>query len=284
MGVWQGEFPAFPSHCEHWMWQLCWWVKEEGDTETIAFALFTESFDKQVLDLQGATFAQKLSCAQSIFIFTFNLYHIFSLYRSQWWFQLFIYIYMCAYICISYICICVCAIWVLMSWWLWQGYVLQVIVVPTPVVCSCVSEYRRAVGTLSIFSVLLKARGRTGTLIYRLNQWKATKEGESEKDFIWCLFTVQCMVQKSSFCLSPPLYMNLETTSCCLFKSLYSAGNSFSEAGRQVSSVIVLVSLDQHSLLRFLIEWQTCNRVSSCCENCLDQHHLNCPPVSHLSL
>lgn len=66
------------------MWQLCWWVKEEGDTENIAFALFTESFKKKkVLDLQGATFAQKLSCAQSIFIFSFNLYHTFSLYRSQ---------------------------------------------------------------------------------------------------------------------------------------------------------------------------------------------------------
>lgn len=46
MGVWQGEFPAFPSCCEHWMWQLCWWVKEEGDRENIAFALFTESFKK----------------------------------------------------------------------------------------------------------------------------------------------------------------------------------------------------------------------------------------------
>lgn len=65
------------------MWQLRWWVKEEGDTENIAFALFTESFKKKVLDLQGATFAQKLSCAQSIFIFSFNLYHTFSLYRSQ---------------------------------------------------------------------------------------------------------------------------------------------------------------------------------------------------------
>lgn len=119
------------------MWQLCWWVKEEGDTENIAFALFTESFKKKkVLDLQGATFAQKLSCAQSIFIFSFNLYHTFSLYRSQRWFQLFIYIYMCAYICILYICICACAIWVLMSWWLGQGYVLQAVVVPTLVVCS----------------------------------------------------------------------------------------------------------------------------------------------------
>lgn len=29
------------------MWQLCWWVKEEGDTENIAFALFTESFKKK---------------------------------------------------------------------------------------------------------------------------------------------------------------------------------------------------------------------------------------------
>lgn len=55
-----------------------WWVKEESDTENIAFALFTESF-KKVLDLQGATFAQKLFCAQSIFIFSFNLYHVFSL-------------------------------------------------------------------------------------------------------------------------------------------------------------------------------------------------------------
>lgn len=172
----------------------------------------------KVLDLQGATFAQKLSCAQSIFIFSFNLYHVFSLYCSQRWFQLFIYIYMCAYICILYICICACAIWVLMSWWLGQGYVLQAVVVPTLVVCSWVSEYGKAMGTLSVFSVLLEARSRTGTLIYRLNQWKAIKEGESEKDFIRCLFTVQCMVQKFSFCPSPPLYMNLETTSCCLFK------------------------------------------------------------------
>lgn len=55
--------------------------REKGDTENIAFALFTESFKKKkkVLDLQGATFAQKLFCAQSIFIFSFDLYHVYFL-------------------------------------------------------------------------------------------------------------------------------------------------------------------------------------------------------------
>lgn len=144
MGVWQGRgFPAFPPAVSSGCGSCV--VGERGKWYgKHCFCLIYRELQKKkkkVLDLQGATFAQKLSCAQSIFIFSFNLYHVFSLYRSQRWFQLFIYIYMCAYIyiCILYICICACAIWVLMSWWLGQGYVLQAIVVPTLVVCVRVS-------------------------------------------------------------------------------------------------------------------------------------------------
>lgn len=136
VGVWQGEFPAFPPAVSIGCGSCVGGWKRKVIQKTLLLPYLQRASKKKVLDLQGATFAQKLSCAQSIFIFSFNLYHTFSLYRSQRWFQLFIYIYMCAYICILYICICACAIWVLMSWWLGQGYVLQAVVVPTLVVCS----------------------------------------------------------------------------------------------------------------------------------------------------
>lgn len=69
------------------------------------------------------------------------------------------------------------------------------------------------------------------------------------------------MVQKFSFCLSPPLYVNLEMTSCCLLIKTF-----FSHCLLDISSclklgcryhLLILTSLDQHSLLRFLLEWQT---------------------------
>lgn len=69
------------------------------------------------------------------------------------------------------------------------------------------------------------------------------------------------MVQKFSFCLSPPLCVNLEMTSCCLLIKTF-----FSHCLLDISSclklgcryhLLILNSLDQHSLLRFLLEWQT---------------------------
>lgn len=84
MGVWQGRVSCLPSCCEQWMWQLCGGRKRKVIRKTLLLPyLQRASKKKKVLDLQGATFAQKLSCAQSIFIFSFNLYHVFSLYRSQ---------------------------------------------------------------------------------------------------------------------------------------------------------------------------------------------------------
>lgn len=56
----------------------------------------------KVLDLQGATFAQKLSCAQSIFIFSFNLYHVFVLLTAMIP-AFYIHIYVCIYVFYIYV-------------------------------------------------------------------------------------------------------------------------------------------------------------------------------------
>lgn len=87
-----------------------WWAKEKKViTENIAFALFTESLKKKkVLDLQGATFVQKLFCAQSIFIFSFDLYHVYFLCIAHSDDSSFLYTSLCVHIYMYFIYIYVC--------------------------------------------------------------------------------------------------------------------------------------------------------------------------------
>lgn len=115
-------------------------------------------------------------------------------------------------------------------------------------------------GALSIFSVLLEARNRTGTLIYRPESVKCPKRVRVKrisKD----AFLLYSVWYKSSAFLSPPLYMNPETTSCCLLRKTF-----FSHCQLDISSclklghryhLLILTSLDQPSRLRFWLEWQT---------------------------
>lgn len=138
VGVWQGEFPAFPPAVSIGCGSCVGGWKRKVIQKTLLLPYLQRASKKK----------KYLTCKVP------PLHRSFPVHRVYLFFHLicithflciahsddssFLYTYICVhiYICILYICICACAIWVLMSWWLGQGYVLQAVVVPTLVVCS----------------------------------------------------------------------------------------------------------------------------------------------------